>query len=140
VALGILCNALVCLAVWLCFGARSTTDKILAILFPISAFVAAGFEHSIANMYFIPIGLLIKTDAAFLAVIGKNMSDYATLTWANFVFVNLVPVTLGNIIGGVVLVGLIYWSVYLRGGDRALPTSPASVDRQLPKLQTIKRD
>src|SRR4029453_10475478 len=66
VVLGILCNALVCLAVWLCLSARSTVDKILAIIFPISAFVAAGFEHSIANMYFIPIGLLIKTDSAFL--------------------------------------------------------------------------
>jgi len=121
VALGILCNALVCLAVWLCLGAHSTTDKILAILFPISAFVAAGFEHSVANMYFIPIGLLIKTDAAFLAVIGKDASDYATLTWTNFVFVNLLPVTVGNIIGGVVLVGLVYWSVYLRAGDQAQP-------------------
>jgi formate transporter len=120
VVLGILCNGLVCLAVWLCLGARSTTDKILAILFPISAFVAAGFEHSVANMYFIPIGVLIKGDVAFLASIGKSVNDYATLTWANAVVVNLVPVTLGNIIGGVFLVGLVYWAVYLkpRGEDR----------------------
>jgi len=114
VTLGILCNGLVCLAVWLCLGAHSTADKILAILFPISAFVAAGFEHSIANMYFIPVGLLIKTDAAFLTAIGKNLNDYASVTWTNFVFVNLVPVTVGNIIGGVVLVAFAYWSIYLR--------------------------
>ena len=114
IVLGILCNGLVCLAVWLCLGARSTADKILAILFPISAFVAAGFEHSIANMYFIPIGLFIKTDTTFLAALGKTVSDYPTLTWANFVVVNLLPVTIGNIIGGVVLVGATYWFVYLR--------------------------
>jgi formate transporter len=113
-SLGILCNALVCLAVWLSLGAHSTTDKILAILFPISAFVAAGFEHSIANMYFIPIGLLVKTDAAFLATIGKSATDYVSLTWTNFLFVNLLPVTIGNIIGGVALVGLVYWFIYLR--------------------------
>jgi formate transporter len=113
-SLGILCNALVCLAVWLSLGARTTTDKILAILFPISAFVAAGFEHSIANMYFIPIGLLVKTDGAFLTTISKSAADYAALTWTNFVWVNLFPVTIGNIIGGVGLVGLVYWFIYLR--------------------------
>jgi formate/nitrite transporter len=114
VALGILCNALVCLAVWLCLGARSTADKILAIVFPISTFVAAGFEHSIANMYFIPIGLLIKTDVAFLHDIGKSVADYPTLTWTNFLLANLLPVTIGNIVGGVFLVGLVYWFIYLR--------------------------
>ena len=117
-SLGILCNALVCLAVWLSLGAHTTTDKILAILFPISAFVAAGFEHSIANMYFIPIGLLIKTDAAFLATIDKSATDYASLTWTNFLCVNLLPVTIGNIIGGVGLVGLVYWFIYLRRDAR----------------------
>lgn len=122
-ALGVLCNALVCLAVWLCLGARSTTDKILAIVFPISAFVAAGFEHSIANMYFIPIGLLIKTDAAFLATIGKSAADYVNLTWTNFFIVNLLPVTLGNLIGGGVLVGLVYWFIYLRPEVKALKES-----------------
>ncbi len=113
-SLGILGNALVCLAVWLSLGAHTTTDKILAILFPISAFVAAGFEHSIANMYFIPIGLLVKTDGAFLATVGKSATDYASLTWTNFAWVNLLPVTIGNIIGGVGLVGLVYWFIYLR--------------------------
>jgi formate/nitrite transporter len=118
VALGIMCNALVCLAVWLCFSARSTTDKILSIIFPITAFVAAGFEHSIANMYFIPIGLFVKTDAAFLTKIGKTAADYATLTWGNFFLVNLLPVTIGNIIGGAGMVGLVYWFVYLRPKKR----------------------
>jgi formate transporter len=123
VVLGILCNALVCLAVWLCLGARSTADKILAIVFPISAFVAAGFEHSVANMYFIPVGLLIKTDSAFLTTIGKSAADYAGLTWTSFVWVNLLPVTLGNVIGGVALVGLTYWFVYLRPASPPVPTS-----------------
>jgi formate/nitrite transporter len=111
VALGILCNALVCMAVWLTLGARSTTDKILAILFPITAFAAAGFEHSIANMYFIPIGLLIKTfDPAFTATLNANLNN---LTLAGFIN-NLLPVTIGNIIGGVVMVAGVYWFVYLR--------------------------
>jgi formate transporter FocA len=116
VALGILCNALVCLAVWLTFSARTTTDRILCIVPPISAFVAAGFEHSIANIYFIPIGLLIKFGAppAFWAAIGKTAADYPALTWENFLLANLLPVTIGNIIGGTLLVGAVYWFVYLR--------------------------
>ncbi|MBI4082035.1 MAG: formate/nitrite transporter family protein [Candidatus Lambdaproteobacteria bacterium] len=112
--LGTLCNALVCLAIWLTMGAHSTTDKVVAILFPISAFVAIGFEHSVANMYFVPIGLLIKSDRAFLASLGKTAADYAGLTWGAFIVDNLVPVTLGNIIGGAGLVGAVYWFVYLR--------------------------
>jgi formate/nitrite transporter len=115
-ALGIMCNALVCLAVWMTFSARTTTDRLLAIIPPISAFVAAGFEHSIANMYFIPLGLFIKdfAPAAFWEAIHKTADDFPTLTWANFFARNLFPVTLGNIIGGAVLVGAIYWFVYLR--------------------------
>lgn len=114
-ALGVLCNALVCLAVWLTFSARSTVDKITAIIFPITAFVAAGFEHSIANMYFVPYGLLIKDfDPAFTAERGL---DLANLTWGNFLINNLLPVTIGNIIGGAVLVAAIYWSVFLRNRD-----------------------
>jgi formate transporter FocA len=118
VALGMGCNALVCLAVWLCFSARSVTDKILAIVFPISAFVAAGFEHCVANMYFIPIGLLVKAGAppAFWESIGRNAADFSSLTWSNFFLVNLVPVTIGNIIGGSVMVGMVYWFIYIRKG------------------------
>ena len=117
-ALGILCNALVCLAVWLCFSARSTTDKILSIVPPITAFVASGFEHSIANMYFVPLGVLLKgqpqvVEAAAKAA-GGAAPNLANLTWLGFVLNNLIPVTLGNIIGGAVLVGGFYWLVYLR--------------------------
>jgi formate/nitrite transporter len=112
VALGILCNALVCLAVWLTYASRSVTDKILAVLFPIAAFVAAGFEHSVANMYFIPIGLFVKTDERWLAETG--VTDPAGLTWGAFLLDNLLPVTIGNVIGGTALVAAVYWVVYLR--------------------------
>jgi formate transporter FocA len=116
VALGILCNALVCLAVWLAYGARSATDKIMAIIFPISAFVAAGFEHSVANMYFLPIGLFIKGGApdSFWTAINSSPASYSSLTWGSFLVDNLLPVTIGNIIGGSVMVGLVYWFIYLR--------------------------
>jgi len=117
-ALGILCNALVCLAVWLCFSARSTTDKILSIVPPITAFVASGFEHSIANMYFIPLGVLLKNQPQVVEAAAKAAGgaapNLANLTWLGFVLNNLIPVTLGNIIGGAVLVGGFYWLVYLR--------------------------
>jgi formate/nitrite transporter FocA (FNT family) len=88
----------------------------VAIIFPITAFVAAGFEHSVANMYFIPIGLFIKAsaDGAFWSSIGKTAADFPNLTWGNFFLVNLLPVTIGNMIGGVGLVGLVYWFIYLR--------------------------
>ncbi len=118
-ALGILCNALVCLAVWLTFSARSTVDKIAAIIFPITAFVAAGFEHSIANMYFIVVGLFIKSTASpeFWTTIDKTAGDYANLTWGNFFFANLLPVTIGNIIGGTVFVAAIYWLIFLHHSE-----------------------
>ncbi|OGX41024.1 MAG: formate transporter FocA [Omnitrophica WOR_2 bacterium RIFCSPLOWO2_01_FULL_41_12] len=115
---GVLCNALVCLAVWLCMSGRSTTDKILSIIFPITAFVALGFEHSIANMYFIPAGILLKNNPAVLeaaASMAGKVNDFSNLTLHGLLVKNLLPVTLGNIIGGGVLVGLVYWFVYLRG-------------------------
>jgi formate/nitrite transporter len=112
IALGVLCNMLVCLAIWLTLSARSTIDKIAAIIFPITAFVAAGFEHSIANMYFIPMGLLIKNfDPAFAAAAQINLNG---LTWVTFLVDNLLPVTIGNIIGGSVGVAAVYWSIFLR--------------------------
>ncbi len=128
VALGVLCNTLVCLAVWLTFSARTTTDRILAIIPPISAFVAAGFEHSVANMYFIPVGLFIKdfAPAAFWEAIGQSAADYGALTWVSFLGKNLLPVTIGNIIGGAVLVGAVYWFVYLRPKQLA-PRPPVGV-------------
>jgi len=112
-ARGILCNALVCLAIWLCFSARTVVDKILSILFPITAFVAAGFEHSIANMYFIPMGILLAGKSAVLGAAGVTAGNLGNLTWTGFVG-NLVPVTIGNIIGGGILIGAIYWLAYLR--------------------------
>jgi len=110
---GIFCNALVCLAVWLCFSARSVEGKILAILFPISAFVAAGFEHSVANMYFIPAGLFLKMNAPEI-VAKASPAAVENLTWFKFLIGNLVPVTIGNIIGGSGFVGVIYWIAYRR--------------------------
>jgi formate/nitrite transporter len=113
--LGIMCNALVCLAVWMCYSARTTIDRIFTVLFPIAGFAAAGFEHCVANMYFIPMGLFIKAGApdSFWAAIGRTAADFPALTWGNFVG-NLIPVTIGNIIGGSVMVGAVYWFVYLR--------------------------
>lgn len=115
IALGILCNALVCMAVWLTFSARSTVDRIVSIIFPITAFVAAGFEHSIANMYFIPYALFIKYfDPKYISAIGDKVSNLDHLTWPAFFLNNLIPVTIGNIIGGAVLVAAVYWAIYLR--------------------------
>ncbi len=115
IALGILCNALVCLAVWLTYSARTTLDKILSIIFPITAFVAAGFEHSVANMYFIPYALLVKGfDPQYTAKVAEKIPNLEALTWKAFFVNNLIPVTIGNIIGGAVLVAAIYWVVFLR--------------------------
>ena len=114
VTLGILCNVLVCLALWLSYSARTTADRILAIVPPISAFVATGFEHSIANMYFVPLGLFIAAfDPAFVAARGLEAQAQG-LSWAGFLGRNLLPVTIGNVIGGTLLVGAVYWFVYLR--------------------------
>ena len=111
VILGILCNILVCLAVWLSYSAKSTSGKILAIIFPITAFIAAGFEHSVANMYILPVGLLLKTfDPTF--VTGLKL-DVSTLTWGTFFLRNLLPVTIGNILGGSGFVGVLYYLIYL---------------------------
>ena len=127
VALGALCNGLVCLAVWLCYSARTTTDKILSIVPPIAAFVAAGFEHSVANMFFIPMGLLVKSDEAFVSE-QSELPALANLTWERFVTANLVPVTIGNIVGGALMVGAIYWFVYLRKGGDVPSAQPVATD------------
>ena len=105
---GVLCNTLVCLAVWLCFAAHSVVDKIFAIVFPITAFIALGFEHSIANMYFIPAG-------ALAGAFGGELDSGAI----RGLVANLVPVTLGNIVGGGVFVAATYYAIYLRGRDRS---------------------
>jgi formate/nitrite transporter len=113
-ALGVLCNALVCLAVWLCYSARSNTDKAVSVLFPITAFVACGFEHSIANLYFVPLGVLLKDEAQVVETAGLTTGALDNLTVLDFLASNLLPVTAGNIVGGAVLVGVVYWLVYLR--------------------------
>jgi len=139
-ARGILCNALVCLAIWLCFSARTVTDKIVAILFPITAFVAAGFEHSIANMYFIPMGIMLAGQPAVLGAAGVTAEGIANLTWMGFVG-NLVPVTLGNIIGGSILIGIVYWLTYLRN-ERAveLATARPWVKALIPSLRYAQKE
>jgi len=108
---GVLCNILVCMAVWMAMAGRSVIDKAVAIVFPISAFVAAGFEHSIANMYFFPLALLLKAGGAPLPA-GAEAVDTGAM------FANLVPVIAGNIAGGSVAVALVYWVVYVRGAPK----------------------
>jgi len=113
-ARGIMCNALVCLAVWLCFAGRNIVDKVLALLLPITAFVASGFEHCVANMYFIPMGWALKGKVRpeALTDAGLTPEKLDTLGLTGFIQ-NLIPVTLGNIVGGTIMVGVIYWFVYL---------------------------
>src|SRR5512139_730373 len=117
--LAVLCNVLVCLAVWMSFGARSVADKVMVIVPPVAAFVAAGFEHSIANLYFLPYGLLIKygAGAEFWTAIGQLPADYPMLTIGNAVH-NIIVATTGNLIGGSLMVGSVYWFVHLRHRQR----------------------
>ncbi|WP_315122185.1 formate/nitrite transporter family protein [uncultured Clostridium sp.] len=113
--LGIMANWLVCLAVWLAYGTKSMIGKIFGIFFPIWLFITSGFEHSIANMYYIPAGILAKSNANWAAASHLSPEKLASLNWNTFIFNNLLPVTLGNIIGGAVFVGSVYWFVYLKG-------------------------
>ncbi len=106
---GILCNVLVCLAVWMAFAGRSVIDKAIAIVFPISAFVAAGFEHCVANMYFIPLAMLEQS-------FGSSNLAVATLTWGGL-FSNLVPVIMGNLVGGSLFVAFVYHVIYRRNSQ-----------------------
>jgi formate/nitrite transporter len=112
--LAVLCNGLVCLAVWLTYSARSNVDKILGVVFPITAFVASGFEHSIANMYFVPLAIMIKSNESLLSAGGIDSTQLGDLTWMHFFLGNLIPVTLGNVVGGGLFVALIYWFIYRR--------------------------
>jgi len=125
--LGILCNTLVCLAVWMSFSARTVIDRVVVIVPPVAAFVAAGFEHSIANMYYVPFALMIKHLApeSFWAAAGKSPTDFPALTLDGFLVHNLIPVTIGNMIGGALLVGVVYWFVYLRHAKQ--PPEPPTV-------------
>ena len=113
----VLCNAMVCMAVWVCFSARNVADKIMTLIFPIGGFVASGFEHLVANMYFIPMGIFLKGNTEVVAaaekMAGKTL-DLTNLTWKGFFVINQFPVLLGNVFGGVVLAGLAFWFIYLR--------------------------
>lgn len=117
--LGIMCNWLVCLAVWIAYGAKDMAGKILGIFCPIWLFITSGFEHSVANMYYIPAGIMAKANPAWAAASGLPEQTLDALTWTSFAINNLVPVTLGNIVGGMGLVGLVYWFSFLCGEKRA---------------------
>ncbi len=116
VTLGILCNLMVCLAIWAAYSGRTTTDKILAVTLPIALFVSSGFEHSVANMFMVPLGIIIKDGAPadFWISTGLDQAFYADLTVPDFLLHNLLPVTLGNIVGGGVMFGIFYWTVFRR--------------------------
>lgn len=110
--LGIMCNWLVCLAVWLAYGADNMVGKIFGIFFPIWLFITSGFEHSVANMYYIPAGILAKANEHFVELSHVSAEALNQLTWSGFFIHNLIPVTLGNIVGGGIFVGIAYWFVY----------------------------
>ena len=140
IARGIVCNWLVCLAVWIATSAEDTTGKILACFFPIMAFVASGFEHSIANMFFIPMGILLRGVPNLVTQAGLNL-EY--LTWTGFLTRNLLPVTIGNVIGGGFFVATLYWYVYLRPEARALDMiaelNPATNKNELVRILSWPR-
>lgn len=115
-SLGVLCNLLVCLAIWLSFSATNALTKSAMLILPVAMFVSSGFEHCVANMFMVPLGISIQTFASpeFWTQVGATPAQYADLNWGQFVSANLIPVTLGNIVGGAVLVGLANWSIYSR--------------------------
>lgn len=110
--LGLMCNWLVCLAVWMSYASKTILGKFFAIFFPIWLFITSGFEHSIANMYYIPAGILAKGNAGWVEASGLTQIQLDNLNWGSFFVNNLIPVTLGNIIGGGIFVALMYWFVY----------------------------
>lgn len=115
VVLGVLCNLLVCLAVWMTFSTRNPAEKAILVVMPVAMFVSAGFEHVVANMFLVPLAILVHAtaDSSYWLASGHLTSEYADLTLMRFVTSNLIPVTLGNIVGGL-LVGLGYWLIYRR--------------------------
>ena len=117
--LGIMCNWLVCIAVWMSYGAKDIIGKCFAIFFPISLFITSGFEHSIANMYYIPAGILAKSNASWVEASGLTAEKLAHLNWSTFITKNLIPVTIGNIVGGVILVAGVYWFTYYKNSENA---------------------
>lgn len=138
--LGIMCNWLVCLAVWMSYGARDMTGKLLAVFFPIWLFITSGFEHSIANMYYIPAGILAKANPAFSEAalnLGLSPEGLANLSWGNMVTQNLLPVTLGNIVGGTVFVAMAYWFVYLRQAKDVAVTKTGTETKNVTALKSV---
>ncbi len=117
--LGLLCNFLVCIAVWMSFAAKDVAGKIIGLYFPVMLFVLCGFEHCVANMYYIPAGLFASANPAYANAVFSAGINTAALTWGNFFVKNLIPVTLGNIAGGVITVGCAYWYVYLKKAKAA---------------------
>ena len=107
--LGILCNWLVCVGVWMSFGADSQVGKMLSVFFPIMLFVISGFEHSVANMYYIPAGIFAKSNPEFIEAAKLTLNELSNLNWGGFIIHNLIPVTLGNIVGGGLFVSAAYW-------------------------------
>lgn len=121
--MGILCNWLVCMAVWMAFATRDITGKLLAIFFPIWLFITSGFEHSVANMYYIPAGILAKANPHWVKMassLGMTPEKLEHLGWGTFLINNLIPVTLGNIVGGSIFVGMIYWLSFLWKGKQKI--------------------
>src|SRR5690606_24858634 len=140
--LGIACNLLVCLAVWVAFAGRTITDKVLAVTGPIALFVAAGFEHSVANMFMVPFGILIKdlAPAEYWAELGGAQADYALLDWGQFFAGNLLPVTLGHIIGGGIMIGAYYWRIFRPGKKHALTPRPVTALGSAPGRRRAEAD
>ncbi len=121
-SMGILCNWLVTLAVWMAYGTKDMMGRLFAIFFPIWLFITSGFEHSVANMYYIPMGILAKGNVDMVSQamsLGATSAQIEGLNWANFFAGNLLPVTLGNIVGGVLFTGLAYWFVYINKKEAA---------------------
>ncbi|MEG9545107.1 formate transporter FocA [Mannheimia sp. HC-2023] len=114
--LGIFCNIMVCIAVWMSYAGKSLTDKAFIMMLPIAMFVASGFEHCVANMFMIPMGIAISHFVApeFWTAINVDPAQFADLDLSHFVFKNLIPATLGNIVGGVFFIGLMQWFLYIR--------------------------
>ena len=115
---GILCNFLVCIAVWISFAAKDVAGKIIGLFFPIMMFIVCGFEHSVANMYYVCAGLLAKGVPQFAEAAAEAGVDFGAVTVANMFGKNLIPVTIGNIIGGAICVGCTYWFIYLKKTDK----------------------
>ena len=130
--LGIMCNWLVCLAVWMAYGAKDMAGKLFAIFFPIWLFITSGFEHSVANMYYIPAGIMAKETKAWMdaaLALGVTPEKLQHLTWGNFVTKNLIPVTLGNIVGGAIFVGAAYWFVYIKNKKKTTANEESEVKK-----------